>query len=385
MNRRTLSLTFFASLALALSSTAACGSADATVPSDSADGGADALAPIQDPIPDGGPKDATPAPTDGAMVPLGECPAVDEGLIALEDAPLSVRVDATHVFYTTSTPQGGGYLREVKRAAKSGGAPEVLASTTRDVAAIALGKDTVFWLEPADGSGQAALRATAKATAAPRTVATFAANLGTVDPFALAVDDMFAYVLFRVIGGVTAAYSVQAVPLAGGAPVAVASHTLDVGTNVRSLELVGDDLYWGFSGGWLFHAKRTDRGAKAAPLLDEADGIDAYTIGATHVVFAQSGDLFKLPRAGGTKSTLTASARAYRSAVALASGVAFSTRDVSGAEDVRVVRSDGSLCRVGQTDVKSVFSMASDGERVFWTNTATRAAGGAVRWGRLPR
>lgn len=383
MHRRTLSLAFFGALTFALSTTVACGSADESTPPPSTDAGGDEGWPHEEG--DGGAGDATKPNADAAVAPLGECPAIDEGLVALEDAPLSVRVDATHVFYTTSTPQGAGFLREVKRAPKAGGAPEVLASTTRDMAAIALGNDTVYWLEPADGGAQATLRATSKGSAAARTVTTFAANLGTVDPFALAVDETNAYVLFRSFSGGKFAYSVQAAPLTGGAPTRVASHTLEAGTDVRSLELVGDDLYWGFSGGRLFHAKRTDKSANAELLVDETDGIDAYTIGATDVVFAQNGDLFKVPRAGGTKGTLAANARAYRSAVALTSGVAFSTRDVSGAEDVRVVRRDGSLCRVAQTDVKSVFSMASDGDRVFWTNTATRAAGGAVRWGRLPK
>jgi hypothetical protein len=366
------------SAVLVLATLAACGSpapespASETPRLDGGSGGNDAAAG------DAGEPDATP-------VPLGPCPQPEEGLVGLEDAPLSAATDATHVYWVTSVMQRDGtYLREVRRALKVGGAPETLVSTPRDIAVVAARGGIAYWSEAGDVAGPASVRAWD--ASGVRTVATFDPQLGTLDPFAFAIDDARSYVLLRRAGaGGAFTYTVWTTPLSGGTNEAVAKNSLDLGGSVRALSVEGSDVFWGFSSGFLFRADRAGRSATATQVLNEMDGLDAWAVRATDVAFAQNGGLFSVSKTGGATTALPGILQIYRTMLQSPVGLVWGARSPSGVEEIRLLRRDSSVCTLATTDVKSVFSMATDGDKVFWTNTATRAAGGAVRWARLPK
>ncbi|MFO0644549.1 MAG: hypothetical protein U0183_35345 [Polyangiaceae bacterium] len=333
-------------------------------------GNADAVVPDDARSEDGGVADAAPLPP---------CPAVDEGLVSLEDAPLGLRVAGDAVYWVSSRPDGAGFVREVRRSVRRQ-APETLASTGRDVGAVAVAAERVLFAEPASGAEPARLRGVEGGQV--RTVATLDASLGEIDPFAIEADTKFAYLLARGAGG-TFRYSVLAVDLATGSVDRVGGYTLPVGTTARAMVADGPDLVFGYTSGFVFRTAASARGTALRPLVDEAMGVDAFSVGTAGLYYASEGAVRLAPRAGGTPISVTLPVRAYRTVLAHGGALIVGARDGSGVESIHELRTDGTSCLLASTGVVSVFSMGTDGTYVYFTNTATRAAGGAVRFARL--
>lgn len=333
-------------------------------------GDANVVVPVDARVDDGGVADAGPLPP---------CPGVDEGLVSLEDAPLGLRVAGDAVYWVSSRPDGAGFVREVRRSVRRQ-PPETLASTARDVGAVAVASERVLFAEPAAGSEPARLRVVEAGQV--RTVATIDASLGEIDPFAIEADTKFAYLLARGAGG-TFRYSLLAVDLATGGVERVGGYTLPVGTTARVMVTDGPDLVFGYTSGFVFRAAASARGAALRPFVDEAMGVDAFSVGAPGLYYASEGAVRLVPRAGGTPTSVALPVRAYRTVLAHGGALIVGARDGSGVESIHELRTDGTSCLLASTGVVSVFSMGTDGTYVYFTNTATRAAGGAVRFARL--
>jgi len=305
--------------------------------------------------------------------------------VTTEEAPLGLVADDANVYWVASRIEGASSVSEVRRASLDGGSVETLRTTTRQPAALALVKGTVYWVEVAEGASRAELRAQ-DAAGGQRTVATFDPTFGEVDPFGLAVDATTAYVVFQRFGGAGFDYDVRAVPLGGGPSTVVATDTRPFGSDVRALALEGTELFWGFTAGDLLRANASDRDATAKVVLSvPATGLDAFAVSADALITVRGGVLYRKPRRDGEEVELASNTDAYRTVVPLSgAAVAWGAKSASGTETIRVRRRDGSVCLVATTDVKSVFSIAASKDKIFFANTATKAAGGAVRWARLP-
>jgi hypothetical protein len=331
---------------------------------------------------DAGASDA--AAPDAAAAPLGPCPAVQEGLISLDEAPLGLVADETHVYWISSRIEGASSVQEVRRAPLGGGAVETLRTTSRDPATLAKGNGKIYWIETASAGTSAELYAW-DATSGTKAIATLGAGLGTPDTFVLGVDATYAYVLFQQFGGSGFGYALRAVPLAGGATAIVAKNTLPFGSRARDLVVSGPEIFWGFTSGILLRTDTAARNAAPSTVLAEPNGIDAWTLRADDVVFGQGGAMRRVPRAGGAPTDDFAGSEVYRTVLATGDMLVWSTRDHAGAEQLRARRRDGSICVIAATDVKSVFSLTATQDTAFFANTATKVAGGSVRWARLPR
>jgi hypothetical protein len=315
---------------------------------------------------------------------LGPCPAAQEGLISLDEAPLGLVTDETHVYWISSRLEGAGAVQEVRRAPLGGGTVETLRTTTRDPATLTKGNGKIYWIEGATGAANAELYAW-DAPGGAKPIAVFAAALGTPDTFVLGIDPDNAYVLFQQFGGSGFGYVLRAVPLNGGATAIVTKNTLPFGSRARDLVVGGPDVFWGFTGGILLRADKTARNATPSTILNDASGLDAWTVRTDDVVFGQNGVMRRVPRTGGSPSDEFPGSDVYRTVLAVGDMLIWSTRDQAGAEQLRARRRDGSICVIATEDVKSVFALTATNDTAFFANTATKAAGGAVRWARLPK
>ncbi|MFO0676559.1 MAG: hypothetical protein U0169_08500 [Polyangiaceae bacterium] len=315
------------------------------------------------------------------------CPPPTSVVLATEEAPLSLVVDGDHLVWVASAMQtDGSYHRSVRRARSDGNGVVNLHETRRELAAVVAANGDVYWTESDEGGGGGTFRAWDRASGSVRTVLAFDPSYGLLDPFALVADERHAYVVFRAdVGpGLRSEYTVWAVPLDGAKPERVARQSLDHRSWSRSMSLRGETAFVGFSAGFLLGTSARERDATARLLLDEVDGLDAWDLSETDLIYAQEGDLRSMPSDGGTTSRLPVFANAYRTVLARNGWIAWGARDGLGAEDVRIRRDDGLVCVLATTDVRSVYGMATDGRHLYWTNTATKAAGGAVVRTELP-
>lgn len=320
---------------------------------------------------------------------VAPCPLSPEvGTLSDEDAPLSLAVDASHVYWTSAEPDGmGGYVHRIRRAPKAGGPAEDFADADGETGAVALTADRVVWVEGppgGTGSGSSAVKSAPKAGGAPSVVATFSPTQGTADVFSLAVDDAAAYVLLKKFGA-TFRYTAFRAPLSGEKGGAVATHTLPVGTDARSMLVDGGDVLWAFLSGWVYRAPTTATGGPdVLPVLDVVDGVDGWTVRGDDILFLTGGSIRRVPRTGGEASDVLPGVDAWRALAAGPDVVAWGARDHTGKESIHARRAGGEACLLVTEGVVSVYSTAIDGDRLYWTNTARKKAGGAVRWVRLP-
>lgn len=326
------------------------------------------------PIGDAGPSDS------GEVVGCPETPEV--GVVSEEDAPLSLAIDATHIYWTAAEPDGsGGYVHRIRRAAKSGGAAETFAQADGETGAVALTRDVVVWVEGTPGgSGASAVRMSPKSGGAVTDVARFTAAEGTLDVFSLQVSETDAFVLQKRFAA-DFRYAVLRVPFSGDGPEEVAVHSLPIGTDARSMVLDDGTVFWAFLSGWIYGAQAAGvAGADAVPLLDVAEGVDGWTVRGSEVLFLSSGSVWSTSRAGGALSEAVHDVSAYRALATTAAWVVWGARDHAGSETIRGRKSAGEVCTLVTEGVVSAYSTAVDGDRVYWTNTASKTAGGAVRW-----
>lgn len=321
----------------------------------------------------------------GAGAPV-QCPAkAEQGILSEEDAPLSLAVDSTHLYWASAIPSAGGYTHEIRRAPIAGGAAETLATAEGVVGAVALTSDRVFWVEVAsEGLGPSSLQSVLKSGGAAETISTFTSAQGQSDFYTLQVNEQDAFLLFRQFGN-EFRYSVRRVPLEGGKGKEIASHTLPVGIDARSMILDGNDLYWAFLGGWIFHTTGdATTSQEAALLLDEPEGVDGWTLQGSQLLFLSAGGLWSMPKTGGERTLIQGGADGFRALSASSSWVVWGTRDHNGIEQIRARAASGEVCTLVTEGVVSAYSSLLDGDRFYWTNTASKAAGGSVRWVKLP-
>lgn len=315
----------------------------------------------------------------------GACPSVQAVTLSEEDAPLSLAIDATHVYWAAAIPQSGGtFAHEVRRAAKTGGAAETIAQATGEVGSVALTADDVVWIDVPQ-SGAAKLQRTPKAGGSSVTVATLGASYGRVDRFSLGVDGGAVMFLAMKPTATDFSYSLWRASLSNGALAKVASHTLPVGIDSRLMLLDVGEAIWAFQSGWIYRASTTQSGSPDATLvLDEELGVDAMAMQGGDLVVASEGELSRVAKTGGAKMVIDASAEAYRALAVTSDWLVWGARDHAGAETIRGRRGDGKVCTLVASGVQSAYSTAVDQKRVYWTNTATKPFGGAIKYVDLP-
>jgi hypothetical protein len=314
------------------------------------------------------------------------CPSeAEQGILSEEDAPLSLVADATHLYWASAIPSAEGYVHEIRRAPRAGGPAETVATAEGVVGAVALTSDRVLWLEVAsEGLGPSSLLSVPKSGGSPLTLSTFTSAQGPSDVYALQASETDAFLLFRQFGN-EFRYSIRRVPLAGGKGKEIAWHTLPVGIDARSMILDGKNLYWAFLSGWIFQASSDATTSQEATLiLDEPAGVDGWALRGDRLLFLSAGDLWSLPRSGGERALEHGAAEGFRALGASSSWVVWGARDHLGTEQIRAKTASGELCTLATEGVVSAYSSLIDGDRFFWTNTASKAAGGAVRWVKLP-
>ena len=76
---------------------------------------------------------------------------------------------------------------------------------------------------------------------------------------------------------------------------------------------------------------------------------------------------------------------AYRGLARDGERIAWGERSHDGAERIRLRAEDGSSCVVATDDVISVLDVRLAGDALYWANTASRSAGGAIWAARLTR
>lgn len=309
----------------------------------------------------------------------------EQGILSEEDAPLSLVADDTHLYWASAIPSAGGYIHEIRRAPKAGGLAETVAVAEGVVGAVALTSDSVIWVEVAsEGLGPSSLQSIPKSGGEPLTIATFTGAQGQSDVYSLQANEQDAFLLFRQFGG-EFRYSVRRVPLSGGKGKEIAFHTLPVGVDSRSMILDGSDLYWAFLGGWIFH---TESGAatsqEAGLLLDEPEGVDGWVLRGDQLLFLSAGGLWSMPKAGGERMLIEGGAEGFRALSASAGWTVWGARDHNGAEQIRAKAASGEVCTLVTEGVVSAYSSLLDEDRFYWTNTASKSAGGSVRWVKLP-
>lgn len=218
--------------------------------------------------------------------------------------PTEMAVDATHVYWTT-TSSSSDQRYDVLRVAKRGGPVETLATDQSDAVGLTMDGTHVYWLAR---TGECVARRIAK-TGGP--VATIASGLPCSGGWATTqavVDDTRFY--WTGDGGV------RAVAKSGGTPAVVAE--------ARSATLLVQDatkIYWGEANGPLW-AQSKSGGAKvklleASPARAAVDGSSLY--------YASAGKIMRLAKAGGAPVVLGPSGGRGEQAISVNDGFVFWT------------------------------------------------------------
>ncbi len=299
-------------------------------------------------------------------------PACEPGvhdLVAPEDAPYRLQVAGEWIYWNTAVLDGP---KRIRRAPRAGGAIETLVETTRELGAFAVDSDgAMYWVEVATtGAGQVMLQRPGQVAQPLYTIPT------GLDAFAVAIDGTSVYWVVHgeaangytetVFGGVKS----------GGAAVMLGSVTLAFDQSLVAMAADGAGVYWGLGAGLVYRVART--GGTPTAVVDELDGIGAFAVadGAVYAIVRDAASsVIRVDGAG--RGVVMANGQA-RWALGIADGRAYA----STADD-RILSAPitGGQVRIEQADgVRSAGGLAFDGDHLYWANTATRTADGAVRW-----
>lgn len=285
------------------------------------------------------------------------------------DAPYTVIVGARWVYWTTAVLHG---LKEIHRAPRTGGASELVTSTVNELAGLALDEEgTVYWAESVIGVRGGALRARTESGEA-RTL--YSVNTGDwIDPFAIAVDATHVYWLIHDTDSFTDTIY-RAPREGGGVPSEIGSVDLPFQTTARRMFLAGDSLYWGYAAGRVLSMPR--EGGMVAEVLHDPAGLGDFDVeGDTLFYIADDGSILRTPSSGGDAEVLAADENA-RFGIRFHAGTLFA----STADDrlIALPAAGGAVTTVVESGAIGTASIVLDDDYLFWSNSATKEAGGGV-------
>jgi hypothetical protein len=281
--------------------------------------------------------------------------------------PVAVAMDATHVYWTTSGNEGA-----VMRAPLAGGDPEMIAANQSWPSAIAVDATSVYW-----ASGGTLTKAPLAGGMATRLVP----QQLQVDAKAIALDGEHLYV---AASGENDRGTVLRVPLAGGAPVTLATDTGGVPT---AIALDATNVYWanGSSGEQRKVLKVARDGGEPVVLASGTYSVFALAIDAASAYFTSFDTLAggvgasavrKVPLAGGSE-TMLASGSAQPLALAIDRANVYWTNASTSYTFAASPGTDGTVMAVPRTGGTAVAlapaesdpgGIATNGTRVCWVN-----------------
>lgn len=317
---------------------------------------------------DAGPRDGS---GDGSTDDPFACTSgvVPTDLSPSEDAPKSLVADDAYVYWLNS---GGGTFT-LRRAPKRRDRPAETLLETKEVIASMAQTGGRLVLVAGGKSGEVF---TFDPTTKERTKLAKAPAGIELDAFGVAADASFAY----VIGHETAAVAevLLRVPLTGGTFETLARIELPVDQDVKAARVDGTHVYWGIASGYIMRAAKAAAGV-VETIVDDEGGVSAFDLGANDLFYIASTEhsaIVRVPKSGGAPVTIIEHTGA-RFAIAV------SDRDVvyaTASDIVHRIDPDGSNDRaITASGVVSCGSLLPQGDRIFFANTATIAAGGSVR------
>lgn len=305
-------------------------------------------------------------PCPGGVAPVDVAPA--------ESAPLALHADERFLYWISADTTGDAPKKRLRRAPLGGGAPETLVETEKDLGSFALTGDTVTTLE-SDRAGGGSIAALPKAGGAPKVLLTVPASV-KLDPFSLGADDASLYFLTHD-SGAGLGNTVWRAPLGTtGGKARLGSVSLPVDQTLIGLKVDGTHVYWAMSAGLVHRIPKG--GGQGERVVTETEGIGGWDLTESHVVYAvitEGGPLRRVAKQGGPPVAIGDSMMARYALAEGPRGLAYATLH----DSIGLVSPDGRVDFPVTTGVTTPGSLLWVGRDLFWANTASVAAGGAVR------
>lgn len=293
---------------------------------------------------------------------------------AAESAPLSLRADAQWVYWISADTEGTNPQKRIRRAPLRGGAPETLYATARELGSLELADDAIVFVESAP-SGGGTISTIPKSGGTARAVEAFPAKT-SLDPFGLALDATSIYWLTHN-GGAGLGNTIWARPRDGSSgDVKLGSVSLPFDQSISGMRADDSHVYWMVTSGFVHRVAKM--GGAVERVVDDADGIGGWDLTETEIVYAalaDGGPLRHVAKSGGAATTLGGDAMARYAVAVSAHGVAFASMH----DYLALLKPDGAIDLLATTGVASTGSLLWVGHDLYWANTASVAAGGAVR------
>jgi sugar lactone lactonase YvrE len=291
-------------------------------------------------------------PTLGQSAPCGPPPTSMGKLTTLAEQaqsdPENLATDGTNVYFTETS------LGRVMQISVNGGALVTLASGQKQPSGIAVAGSSVFWTNQASGTKSGSV---VKAPVGGGALVTLASGQGAPDAIAVGETDVY----WTDIGGNNA---VMKVPIAGGKPSVLAK-----ATNPWVIAVYGSEVYWTDGDDILSAASSggtatTLATGQAFPFDLAVDATDLYWTNASG-----AGAVLKMPKAGGTPTTLVANSGMARLAVD-AKSVYFTTPGASSNDgavvSVPLLGGTTTTLVTGQSTPEAIVLSATS---LFWVDT----------------
>ena len=293
------------------------------------------------------------------------------------DAPYGMALSATDVYWTTAVLDGA---KTVTKSPRTTAAPQIVVSTSLDIGAVVTDRaGQPYWIEAAAsdvGGG------TIKTSNNGVVTTLFTVAPGAwLDSFGIAVDDTAVYWLIHNTD--TFVDQVFAGAKNGtGQPRSLGTMALPFATNVRRAQAATDGYYWGYGSGNILRVPLN--GGATTTVVNEADGIGDFTVadsGIYYIVRDTGGSVKRVTPTPTPPQTLAANIGARFAIAVQGTTIAVSTSDN---RIITLPIAGGTPTLVTATGVTTAGALALDGDYLFWGNTATRTAGGAVRRACIP-
>lgn len=318
--------------------------------------------------------------------PVG-CPTITVAKLTDDDAPLALLVDPASqaLFWSASAPDGKGYEHRLRRLPRDGGEPQTLYTSPAELAALGDNGDEIVFFEIDILASTARLLGVPKTGGDPREIKSLTGVFDRVDRFGFGARDGFAYGIGVTIGQ-RFVHEVFSIDLANGNIASLATFELDFASDVRGLSVTDEAISLAYLGGDLYRLPRATSSVlfDLAPAWTSTSGVDALVGDGAETIVLSNGFVRRIDTKG-IQSPLVEDTSAYRGLAKQGTVLAWGERSHEGEERIRLRAEDGTLCLVADEDVISVLDVRLDGDRLYWVNTASREAGGAVWSAKLGR
>lgn len=291
-----------------------------------------------------------------------------------EDAPYRLLVANGYVYWTSARLDGP---KRVRRASIEAGVVETVGETTRELGSLAVdGDGAIYWVEATAGTNAGAIMV-ARPGNQPTPLYSVA---GGLDAFGVAIDDTDVYWVVHGRGS-SFTQTVFHGPKTGGTAAALGSVSMPSSDqSIGSMTTGGGFVYW--SNGANLISRLPREGGTPVTVLDDPDGVAAFVVDdgiAFAIVRDASSSIVRVDATTTppTRTTVT-SGHAARWSLALDGERLF-----AATSDDRVISlptSGGEPSVEVSENVRTAGGLAIAGDRLYWANTATAEAGGAVRW-----